>query len=98
MALRMRNAWEDRRLPPTAQDRRAILHKWEDLMAIIEIQKLSTDERLQLIKDLWESLTEIPEGLPLTASQRAELDRRLDRLERDGPTGMPANEALSRYD
>ena len=39
-------------------------------MAIIEIQKLSTDERLQLIEDVWESLTEIPEGLPLTVSQR----------------------------
>ena len=98
MALQRRGAWVSRRLQPTAQARRAILQKQEDLMASIEIEKLSTDERLQLIEDLWESLTETPEGVPLTASQRAELDRRLDRLERDGPTGMPANEALSRYD
>ena len=48
----------------------------------IEIEKLSPEDRLQLIEELWESLRRHPETLPLTETQRQELDRRLDELDR----------------
>ncbi len=48
----------------------------------IDIDTLTSEERLQLIEELWESLRGRPEIVPVTDSQRAELDRRLDELER----------------
>ncbi len=48
----------------------------------IDIEKLSPEERLQLIEDLWESLRARPETVPVTDGQRAELDQRLDALDR----------------
>jgi putative addiction module component (TIGR02574 family) len=53
----------------------------------IDLTKLSGDEKLDLIDDLWRSLT--PDELPLSPQLREELDRRLDRLDREGPTGVP---------
>jgi putative addiction module component (TIGR02574 family) len=64
--------------------------------AAIDLDALSTDERLNLLEDLWESLSKNPAALPLTDAQRAELDRRLDDLEQDGPTGIPWDEVLAR--
>ena len=43
--------------------------------------------KLDLIDDLWRSLT--PDELPLSPQLREELDRRLNRLEREGLTGIP---------
>ena len=63
---------------------------------MVDTSRLSTAERLQLIEDLWDSLSETPEAVPLTSDQRAELDRRLDKLEREGPTGVPAQDVLNR--
>lgn len=59
----------------------------------LDLSNLTPDEKLELIDDLWQSLR--PEDLVLSAEQRAELDRRLDRLERDGPTGIPWDVVLS---
>ncbi|HSP67073.1 MAG TPA: addiction module protein [Bryobacteraceae bacterium] len=64
-------------------------------MATVDIASLSTDERLRLLEDLWESLRSAPEQIPLTSAQRDELDRRLDDLDREGPTGIPWEEVLS---
>ena len=55
----------------------------------LNINSLSSEERLRLIEELWESLSESPEAIPLTDAQREELDRRLDDLERSGPEGIP---------
>ena len=55
----------------------------------LNIDSLSSEERLRLIEELWESLRESPEAIPLTDAQREELDRRLDDLERSGPEGIP---------
>jgi putative addiction module component (TIGR02574 family) len=53
----------------------------------IDLASLTPEEKLELIDDLWLSIDF--DKLPLTPEQRAELDRRLDRLEADGPTGIP---------
>jgi putative addiction module component (TIGR02574 family) len=46
------------------------------------------------MEELWESLRAAPEGIPLTNAQREELDRRLDELDREGPTGIPWEEVF----
>ena len=63
-------------------------------MAAIDIASLSPEERLQLLDALWESLSATPEAILLTSAQREELDRRLDELDREGPTGIPWEEVL----
>ena len=60
----------------------------------LNIEDLSTDERLELIEQLWDSLSD--EEVPLTDPQRRELDRRLDRLDREGPVGVPWEDVHAR--
>jgi len=63
----------------------------------IDIDTLTPDERLQLIEELWDSLgPDERDAIPLTAEQEAELDRRLDALEREGPTGITSDELFTR--
>jgi putative addiction module component (TIGR02574 family) len=62
----------------------------------LQIEQLSTEERLRLIEQLWESLRATPEAIPLTDAQGAELDRRLDELDRGDVAGIPWNEVLRR--
>lgn len=63
---------------------------------MIDIEALSREEQLQLLEKLWDSLSSRAESIPLTSAQREELDRRLDDLEREGPTGLPAEAVLDR--
>ncbi|HLY62030.1 MAG TPA: addiction module protein [Terriglobia bacterium] len=65
-------------------------------MPTIDIAKLSVPERLDLLEELWDSLSAKPEAVPLTNAQREELDRRLDDLDREGPTGIPWEEVVRR--
>ena len=65
-------------------------------MGTIDIGSLSSEEQLRLLEQLWESLSATPEVIPLTNTQREELDRRLDELDREGPTGIPWKEVLHR--
>ena len=60
----------------------------------LNIEDMSTEERLRLLEELWNSLSQRPEEIPLTPEQREELDRRLDDLEREGPVGIPWEEVL----
>jgi putative addiction module component (TIGR02574 family) len=62
----------------------------------IEIEKLSTEERLRLIEELWESLRRQPGTLPLTEAQRKELDHRLDELDRGETETIPWDEVKRR--
>ena len=62
--------------------------------ATINIAALSSEERLRLLEELWNSLVETPEALPLTGEQAGELDRRLDELDREGPSGIPWEDVL----
>ena len=52
----------------------------------IDVPKLTTDEKFDLIDDLWRSLS--ANELTMTPALRAELDRRLERLDREGPVGV----------
>lgn len=60
----------------------------------VNIADLDPEERLRMIEELWDSLSEQPGSVPLTDAQRQELDRRLDDLERSGPTAIPWEEVL----
>jgi len=66
----------------------------------LDIEKLSADERLELMEELWDSLRKEPSSVPLTPAQEEELDRRLDDLETDiergKPLGIPWDEVLQR--
>lgn len=41
------------------------------------IDRLSRDERLELVQDIWDSIAVEDDDIPLSDSQRLELDRRL---------------------
>ena len=60
----------------------------------LDLDKLSRDEKLQLIEEIWDSLGADANDLPLPDWQRRELDRRLDELDREGPTGIPWERVL----
>ncbi len=66
----------------------------------LDIERLSTDERFELMEQLWESLRKEPSSVSLTDAQREELDRRLDDLESDikegAPLGIPWDDVLQR--
>jgi putative addiction module component (TIGR02574 family) len=62
----------------------------------IDIDTLTTDERLDLIEQLWESLESNSAHVPLSEAQNAELDRRLDEMEQDGAQGIPWEEVLKK--
>ena len=66
----------------------------------LDIERLSPDERLELLEELWDSLRKEPSSVPLTQAQQEELDRRLDDLEADiekgAPLGIPWDEVLQR--
>ena len=55
----------------------------------IDINKLSPEERLDLIEELWDSLSEDPANIPLTEAQAKELDRRLEEMDKDSSLGIP---------
>ena len=63
---------------------------------MIDIATLTPNERLELIERLWDSLLPTPEAVPFPDTHRDELDRRLDALDYEGPTGVLAEEVLSR--
>lgn len=62
----------------------------------IDINKLSPQERLDLIEELWDSLSEDPSSIPLTNAQAKELDRRLDEMDKDSTLGIPWDTVLAR--
>jgi putative addiction module component (TIGR02574 family) len=51
-------------------------------------KKLNPADRIRLVEQVWDSVAEGEPTIELTTEQLAELNRRLDRLERDGPTGQ----------
>jgi putative addiction module component (TIGR02574 family) len=60
----------------------------------IDINRLSRDERLDLIQELWDSLAPTHDELALTDAQRSELDRRLDDMDADNTLGIPWDQVL----
>ena len=67
-----------------------------EVIAMIDIATLTPNERLDLIEQLWESLSSTPDAVPFSDAHREELDRRLNELDREGPTGIPVEEVLNR--
>jgi putative addiction module component (TIGR02574 family) len=61
----------------------------------LNLNSLSPEEKLRLLEDLWDSLAADPTAIPLTDWQRRELDRRLDEMDREGPTGIPWERVLN---
>ena len=61
----------------------------------LDINKLSPEERLDLIGELWDSLSADPAKIPLTNAQAKELDRRLDEMDKDSTLGIPWETVLA---
>ena len=61
----------------------------------IDINKLSPEERLDLIEELWDSLSTDPEKIPLTDAQAKELDRRAAEMDQDDSLGIPWETVLA---
>ncbi len=43
------------------------------------IDRLSVDDRIELVTAIWDSIAKDPKDLPVSDAVKAELDRRLDR-------------------
>ena len=61
----------------------------------ININKLSPEERLDLIEELWDSLSADPSKIPLTDAQAKELDRRMAEMDQDDTLGIPWETVLA---
>ena len=59
------------------------------------IQRLTIEERIQLVEDIWDSIAIDADQLPVTESQKRELDRRIDRYRAEGPDGIPAEDVIA---
>lgn len=67
---------------------------------LVDVERLTPEEQLNLIGELWDNLSRNPENVPLTDAQRAEIDRRSDELDEDvragRPLGIPWEDVLHR--
>jgi putative addiction module component (TIGR02574 family) len=63
-------------------------------MRTIVIEKMTVEEKLELIDELWASLG--AESIHLTPAQIEELDRRLAEDDRDDQPGEPWDEVMTR--
>jgi putative addiction module component (TIGR02574 family) len=62
---------------------------------LVEIMRLSPDERRQLIDEIWDTLPLEADDFELTEAQKAELDRRLEEHERDPSRAIPWEEVIA---
>jgi putative addiction module component (TIGR02574 family) len=62
----------------------------------IDINKLTPEERLDLIEELWDSLSPDPAKIPLTNAQVKELDRRVAEMDADDSLGIPWEMVLAK--
>lgn len=68
------------------------------LMKTLGIDKLSVDERLQLLDEIWDSISAEPDQLPLTEEQKCEIDRRLQAYEANPDGVVPWEEVQARIE
>jgi putative addiction module component (TIGR02574 family) len=59
------------------------------LINSLGIDRLSVEERLQLVQEIWDSLGSDAERLPLSDAQIRELDRRIATLDADPGAVIP---------
>lgn len=62
----------------------------------MEIQSLTTSERIMLAEALWDSVVAEDADVELTESQKSELDRRLAAFEVDQNAGSPWSDVKKR--
>ena len=64
----------------------------------VDLDGLTSEERLELLERVWDSLGQNEKGVPVSEAQRLELDRRLESLDSDvrsgAPLGIPWEEVL----
>jgi putative addiction module component (TIGR02574 family) len=60
----------------------------------VDIDQLTSEEKLDLLDRLRDSLGRDPDALPLSDEQKRDLDQRIDDLRKDGPTGVSWDEAV----
>lgn len=63
-----------------------------------QIQKLSRDERLELIDEIWDTIGEDAEPDPLTAEQKQELERRIADQRKNPNASIPWEKAVEELD
>lgn len=56
---------------------------------VVDVERLTPEEQLDLIDELWDRLSKTPENVPVTEAQRAEIDRRSADLDQDIQAGRP---------
>jgi putative addiction module component (TIGR02574 family) len=61
----------------------------------IDVDKLTPEERLDLIEELWDSLSVDPAKIPVTDAQAKELDRRVTEMDQDDSLGIPWETVLA---
>ncbi len=66
--------------------------------ALLDLDALSDEERIDLAVALWESVGEGGKALPLTPGQAEELDRRVAAYRADADSGTPWREAIRRIE
>lgn len=59
------------------------------------LDRLSVDEKLELIEAIWETIAAEPDKLPVPEEHLVELQRRLDAFAVDGDPGRPAKEVIA---
>lgn len=64
-------------------------------MSAIDISSLTQEDKLHLLDELWAEMERDPSQLKLSREQQQELDRRLDTLEREGPSGLTWDQVLA---
>jgi putative addiction module component (TIGR02574 family) len=63
-----------------------------------EIQKLSLDERLELIDEIWETIGDDSEPQPFTSEQLSELDRRIADQRKNPQASIPWEKVVEELD
>ena len=66
--------------------------------ALLDLDTLSDEERIDLAVALWESVGKKGRSLPLTPGQAKELDRRVAAYRTDGGSGIPWRESIQRIE
>ncbi len=66
--------------------------------ALLDLETLSDEERIDLAVALWESVGDKAEALPLTPGQARELDDRVAAYRADEDSGSPWREAIRRIE
>jgi putative addiction module component (TIGR02574 family) len=61
----------------------------------IDINKLTTEQRLELVEELWDSVSVDQTKIPVTDAQAKELDRRVAEMDQDDSLGIPLETVLA---